>query len=70
MAIDVGVDAFNDIIIQPDEFAVIRGGWTDRYGNQYAVGLSDTQLGAVNIQIVDQVPRNSNLVAYQNTNTL
>jgi hypothetical protein len=27
-------------------------------------------LGAVNIQIVDQVPRNSNLVAYQNTNTL
>lgn len=66
-AIDVGVDSFNDIIIQPNEFAVIRGGWTDRYGNQYAISLSDTQLGAVNIQIVNQVPRNTNLVNYQNT---
>lgn len=66
-AIDVGVDSFNDIIIQPNELAVIRGGWTDRFGNQYVVGLSDTALGAVNIQIVDQVPRNQNLVNFQNT---
>jgi hypothetical protein len=66
-AVDVGIDAFNDIIIQPNEFPVIRGGWTDRFGNQYALGLTDAGLGAVNIQIVDQVPRNQNSII-QNSN--
>lgn len=65
-AADVGIDSFNDIIIASNEFPVIRGGWTDRFGNQYALGLSDTSLGAVNIQIVDQVPRNQNSII-QNT---
>lgn len=47
----VGLDEFNDIIMKIDEFPVIRGGWTDRYGNSYAEGISDTALGAVNVEI-------------------
>lgn len=47
----IGLDEFNDIIINTNEFPVIRGGWTDRYGNIYAEGISDNSLGAVNIEI-------------------
>ena len=53
----IGLDEFNDIVIGLDEFPVIRGGWTDSQGNQYAEGLSDTNLGAMNIQIKAQIPR-------------
>lgn len=62
-AIDIGVDQFNDIIIGIDEFPVIRGGWTDRFGNEYIQGLSDTALGSVNIQIKDRVRRK---ISYNN----
>lgn len=47
----IGLDEFNDILMKTDEFPIIRGGWTDRYGNVYAEGISDTSLGAVNIEI-------------------
>ena len=57
LAQDVGVDEFNDIVINKDEFAVIRGGWKDRFGNEYDTGLSEIGLGAVNIQIKAIVPR-------------
>lgn len=50
----VGLDEFNDIIIKDNEFPVIRGGWTDRYGNIYSSGISETGLGAVNIEIKPQ----------------
>lgn len=53
----VGLDDFNDIVIGLDEFPVIRGGWTDSQGNQYSEGLSDTSLGALNVQIKSKVPR-------------
>ena len=53
----VGLDEFNDIVIGLDEFPVIRGGWKDSRGNQYSEGLSDTSLGALNIQIKAQIPR-------------
>lgn len=53
----VGLDDFNDIIIALDELPVIRGGWTDSNGNKYADGLSDTGIGALNVQIKAQVPR-------------
>jgi|694.fasta_scaffold01416_51 hypothetical protein len=55
----IGLDEFNDIIIGLDEFPVIRGGWSDSKGNTYAEGLSDTKLGALNIQIKKRVPRKS-----------
>ena len=53
----VGLDDFNDIVIGLDEFPVLRGGWKDSQGNVYADGLSDTGLGALNIQIKAQVAR-------------
>lgn len=56
-AADIGVDEFNDIITQDQELPLIRGGFTDRYGNVYAEGISDDSLGAVNIQIKSIVPR-------------
>jgi hypothetical protein len=58
-AAPVGLDEFNDIIIGLDEFPVIRGGWTDSRGNEYAEGLADNRLGALNIQIKKRVPRKS-----------
>lgn len=54
---DVGLDEFNDIITEPIELPLIRGGFTDRYGNVYAEGLSDEALGSVNLQIKQIVPR-------------
>lgn len=48
---DICVDEFNDIIMNENELPIIRGGWTDRYGNYYDKGLSNEGLGAVNIQV-------------------
>lgn len=53
----VGIDKFNDIVINNQELPIIRGGFTDRYGNEYAEGLSDDSLGAINIQISEISPR-------------
>jgi hypothetical protein len=56
-AADSGIDEFNDIITEPIELPLIRGGFTDRYGNVYSEGLSDEALGAVNLQVKQIVPR-------------
>lgn len=53
----VGLDDFNDITIKVSEFPVLRGGWTDSQGNFYAEGLSDSGLGALNIEIKEQIQR-------------
>jgi hypothetical protein len=50
----IGLDEFNDIVLKIDEFPIIRGGWTDRSGNVYQENLSDSALGAINIQIQAQ----------------
>ncbi len=56
-AADIGVDEFNDIIISERELPLIRGGFTDRYGNIYSTGITDGSLGPVNIQIKDIMGR-------------
>ena len=49
---DISIDDMNDIIINNNELAVIRGGWSDRYGNYYDTTYrNDQALGAVNIVI-------------------
>lgn len=58
-AVPVGLDEFNDIIIGLDEFPVIRGGWVDSRGNRYAPGISEENLGAINIQVKKLVNRKS-----------
>ena len=50
----VGLDEYNDIIIEPHEFAIIRGGFKDRSGNVYESGLSDDKLCAINVFFRDQ----------------
>ena len=54
---DSGLDEFNDIITEENELPLIRGGFTDRYGNVYSEGITDDALGPVNIQIKSIVPR-------------
>jgi hypothetical protein len=49
-----GLDQFNDIIIAPHEFAIIRGGFKDRAGNTYEAGISDDKLCAININFRSQ----------------
>jgi hypothetical protein len=53
-----GLDSFNDIIIRPDEFAIIRGGFKDRSGNVYEAGISDDKLCAINIFFRDETRLN------------
>jgi hypothetical protein len=60
-AADIGLDDFNDIVTEIRELPLIRGGFTDRYGNIYAEGISDESLGSVNIKIKDIVPRPKNI---------
>jgi hypothetical protein len=61
-AVDIGVDEFNDIVTENNELPLIRGGFTDRYGNVYSEGISTDSLGAVNIQIKSIVPRPKNKI--------
>jgi hypothetical protein len=60
-ASDIGIDEFNDIIVSYQELPIIRGGFTDRYGNVYSTGITDDSLGPVNIQIKDIVARPKNI---------
>ncbi len=52
-----GLDEYNDIIIKENELPLIRGGFSDRFGNQYLEGISEDSLGAINIKISDIVKR-------------
>jgi hypothetical protein len=46
----VGLDpVLGDIIFEPNEIPVIRGGWYDRNGNYYSDGVDSTGLKSVNI---------------------
>jgi hypothetical protein len=44
-------------VTEENELPIIRGGFTDRYGNVYAEGITEDALGPVNIQIKDIVAR-------------
>jgi hypothetical protein len=59
-AVDICLDEFNDMIFTEKELPLIRGGFSDRYGNQYSTGLTDGSLGPVNIQIKNIVARPKN----------
>jgi hypothetical protein len=60
-AVTIGIDEFNDIIMNDNELPIIRGGWYDRYGNYYDTDISTDALGAVNIQIKDIVEKPKNV---------
>lgn len=53
---NIGLDDFGDIIIKRGELVVLRGGWNDRYGNFYEVGIVSGKPSALNISINSIVP--------------
>lgn len=56
LATNIGFDEFGDIIIKRGELVVLRGGWEDRYGNFYEVGIVPGKPSALNISIKSIVP--------------
>lgn len=46
---NLGLDEFGDIVIGLNEFPIFRGGWFDRFGNQYEDGIDSTQFSSVNV---------------------
>ena len=59
----IGLDDFGDIIINSGELVLLRGGWTDRYGTAYEVGIVPGKPSALNISIasVNQKTLNNQL---------
>ena len=59
----LGIDqTLGDIIFEPDELPIIRGGWYDRNGLYYSDDVSSNQLKSVNIikkGVVDSKKRNT-----------
>jgi hypothetical protein len=53
----IGLDEFGDVIINTGELVLIRGGWTDRYGTYYEVGIVPGKPSALNIVISSINPR-------------
>ena len=53
----IGFDDFGDILINSGELVLLRGGWTDRYGTYYEVGIVPGKPSALNISIAAVVPR-------------
>lgn len=48
----LGIDPImNDIIFENDETPIIRGGWVDRDGNRYNIGVTDKGFSSVNFFI-------------------
>ena len=45
------------MIISEKELPLVRGGFTDRYGNVYSTGITENALGPVNIQIKEIIGR-------------
>lgn len=54
----IGLDVYGDIIINSGELILMRGGWTDRYGTTYEVGIVPGKPSALNINISSINPRN------------
>lgn len=53
----IGLDDFGDVIINSGELVLIRGGWTDRFGTFYEVGIVPGKPSALNISVASINPR-------------
>ena len=45
----LGLDSFGDIKIKENEIAVIKGGWLDRWGNEFKEEITQTDLCGLTI---------------------
>lgn len=61
------MDEFGDILIQPGELAIIRGGWSDRRGITYEKDVDDAVPSSVNIVIKKVISKTYNTGVNQNT---
>jgi hypothetical protein len=63
----IGLDDFGDILINSGELVLLRGGWTDRFGTYYEVGIEPGKPSALNISIasINPVTLNNQLNAEQ-----
>lgn len=61
------IDEFGDILIQPGELAIIRGGWNDRRGITYDKDVDDSKPSSVNIMVKKVIHRTYNSNISQNT---
>ena len=59
----LGLDDFGDVKIEPEELAIIRGGWEDRNNNYYEPYPSEKQLGSLNVFFKVPIPND----LYSNT---
>lgn len=59
----IGIDPIlGDIIFEPDELPIIRGGWYDRNGVYYSDDIEDKGLKSVNLFITNYIdPKNRNI---------
>jgi len=53
----IGLDEFGDILINMGELVLLRGGWEDRYGTYYEVGIVPGKPSALNIVISSVNPK-------------
>lgn len=56
LSTNIGFDSFGDIIIGRGQLVVLRGGWSDRYGNFYETGIVPGKNSALNISVTQIVP--------------
>jgi hypothetical protein len=55
---NIGFDQFGDIVIGRGELVVLRGGWNDRNGTYYELGIVPGKPSALNISVSGFVPVN------------
>jgi len=54
----LGLDSFGDIVIGPEELAIIRGGWDDRNGTYYEATPNKNAVSSLNIFFKGTIPNN------------
>ena len=54
----IGLDEFGDVVIGPEDLAIIRGGWEDRNGTLYEVTPNKNAVSSLNIFFKGTIPNN------------
>lgn len=54
----LGLDEFGDVVIGPEDLAIIRGGWNDRNGNYYEKTPNKNAVSSLNIFFKGTIPNN------------
>ena len=54
----IGLDEFGDVVIGPEDLAIIRGGWDDRNGTFYEVTPNKSAVSSLNIFFKGTIPNN------------